>query len=137
HGKGYGQQQPESDLPHRSFLPAFFLAAGTVPYIRAKRQAQGWKPRDVEPKLAQTQGCGRHGMATIIEGRESGFKTNPDYKITFEPSPRRVRVQLNVEIIANSTKTQHSVEETHLPVYYSVPPLLHVPLLSLTVYQRI
>ena len=25
-------------------------------------------------------------MATVIDGRESGFKSNPDYKITFEPS---------------------------------------------------
>jgi len=57
-------------------------------------------------------------MATIIEGRESGFKTNPDYKITFEPSPRRVRVQLNGEWIADSTKAHLLFETRHLPVYY-------------------
>ena len=57
-------------------------------------------------------------MAKLIEGRESGFKTNPDYKITFEPSPRRVRVQLNGEWIADSTKAHLLFETRHLPVYY-------------------
>ena len=28
-------------------------------------------------------------MAVSTQMRESGFKTNPDYKILFEPSPRR------------------------------------------------
>ena len=58
-------------------------------------------------------------MATIIEGRESGFTTNPDYKITFEPSPRRVRVQLNGEWIADSTKAHLLFETRHLPVITS------------------
>ena len=57
-------------------------------------------------------------MATIIEGRESGFKTNPDYKITFEPSPRRVRVQFNGEWIADTTQAHLLFETRHLPVYY-------------------
>src|SRR5438105_14806476 len=83
--------------------PRCSSCCGNSPVDRGAASSPGWKPRDVEPKLAQTQGCGRHGMATIIEGRESGFKTNPDYKITFEPSPRRVRVQLNGEWIADST----------------------------------
>src|SRR5438309_1407568 len=34
-------------------------------------------------------------MAMPTQTRESGFKTNPDYKILFESSPRRVRVKLN------------------------------------------
>ena len=34
-------------------------------------------------------------MAKLIDGRECGFKDNPDYKILFEPSPRRVRVAFN------------------------------------------
>jgi uncharacterized protein (DUF427 family) len=57
-------------------------------------------------------------MATVIDGRESGFKTNPDYKITFEPSPRRVRVQFNGETIADSTGARLLFETLHLPVYY-------------------
>jgi hypothetical protein len=40
---------------------------------------------------------------TLSQKRESGFKTNPDYKITFEPSPRRVRVKFNGQTVADST----------------------------------
>ena len=50
--------------------------------------------------------------------RESGFKTNPDYKITFERSPRRVRVEFNGETIADSTAAHLLFETRHLPVYY-------------------
>ena len=57
-------------------------------------------------------------MATVIDGRESGFKTNPDYKIAFEASPRRVRVQFNGETIADSTDARLLFETRHLPVYY-------------------
>jgi uncharacterized protein (DUF427 family) len=57
-------------------------------------------------------------MATVIDGRESGFKTNPDYKITFEPSPRRVRVQFSGETIADSIGARLLFETRHLPVYY-------------------
>lgn len=47
-----------------------------------------------------------------------GFKTNPDYRITFEPSPRRVRVVFNGEIIADSTTAHLLFETRHLPIYY-------------------
>ena len=57
-------------------------------------------------------------MATVIDGRESGFKTNPDYKVLLEPSPRRVRVKFGGEWIADSTKAQLLFETRHLPVYY-------------------
>ena len=57
-------------------------------------------------------------MAMPAQTRESGFKTNPDYKILFEPSPRRVRVKFNGEIIADSTNTHLLFETRHLPVYY-------------------
>jgi uncharacterized protein (DUF427 family) len=57
-------------------------------------------------------------MATVIEGRESGFKTNPDYKVQLEPSPRRVRVHFNGETIADSTNAHLLFETRHLPVYY-------------------
>jgi uncharacterized protein (DUF427 family) len=54
----------------------------------------------------------------MTEGRESGFKTNPDYKIAFERSPRRVRVKFNGEFVADSTKPHLLFETRHLPVYY-------------------
>ncbi len=57
-------------------------------------------------------------MAMPAQTRESGFKTNPDYKILFEPSPRRVRVKFNGEIIADSTNAHLLFETRHLPVYY-------------------
>jgi len=57
-------------------------------------------------------------MATATETRESGFKTNPDYKITFEPSPRRVRVRFNGAVVADSTDAHLLFETRHLPVYY-------------------
>jgi uncharacterized protein (DUF427 family) len=57
-------------------------------------------------------------MATMTETRESGFKTNPDYKITFELSPRRVRVKFGDETIADSTSAHLLFETRHLPVYY-------------------
>lgn len=57
-------------------------------------------------------------MATLVQGRESGFKTNPDYKILFEPSPRRVRVRFNGATIADSTAAHLLFETRHLPVYY-------------------
>jgi len=47
-----------------------------------------------------------------------GFATNPDYRITFEPSPRRVRVKFGGETIADSTAARLLFETRHLPVYY-------------------
>src|SRR4029077_11954215 len=57
-------------------------------------------------------------MASVIDGRESGLKTNPDYKVTLEASPRRVRVKFNGEWIADSTNAHLLFETRHLPVYY-------------------
>ena len=39
-------------------------------------------------------------MAAAPQMRESRFKANPDYRITFEPSPRRVRVKFGGECLA-------------------------------------
>jgi uncharacterized protein (DUF427 family) len=47
-----------------------------------------------------------------------GFAENPDYKITFERSPRRVRVKFGGETIADSTAAHLLFETRHLPVYY-------------------
>jgi uncharacterized protein (DUF427 family) len=57
-------------------------------------------------------------MAKLIEGRESGFKSNPDYRVLLEPSPRRVRVQFGGETIADSKSAHLLFETRHLPVYY-------------------
>jgi uncharacterized protein (DUF427 family) len=68
-------------------------------------------------------------MAKVIEDRESGFKTNPEYKILFEPSPRRVRVAFNGETIADSTNAHLLFETRHLPVYYFPRPDVRMDLL--------
>lgn len=47
-----------------------------------------------------------------------GFQTNPDYRITFEPSPRRVRVRFGGDTIADSDASHLLFETRHLPVYY-------------------
>lgn len=46
------------------------------------------------------------------------FAANPDYRITFEPSPRRVRVKFAGETIADSTAAHLLFETRHLPIYY-------------------
>ena len=50
--------------------------------------------------------------------RESGYAKNPDHKLSFEPSPRRVRVVFASETIADSTDMRLLHEPRHLPVYY-------------------
>ena len=57
-------------------------------------------------------------MTIETQAQVSGFKANPDYKIMFEPSPRRVRVKFGGETIADSTNAHLLFETRHLPVYY-------------------
>jgi uncharacterized protein (DUF427 family) len=71
-------------------------------------------------------------MAKLIAGRESGFKSNPDYKILFEPSPRRVRVAFNGATIADSTDAHLMLETRHLPIYYFPRPDVRTDLLTPT-----
>lgn len=54
----------------------------------------------------------------MAEAPAPGFATNPDYRIAFEPSPRRVRVAFGGETIADSTRAHLLFETRHLPVYY-------------------
>jgi uncharacterized protein (DUF427 family) len=54
----------------------------------------------------------------MTQGPAPGFQSNPDYKILFEPSPRRVRVEFGGEVIADSTVVHLLFETRHLPVYY-------------------
>ena len=74
-------------------------------------------------------------MAKLIDGRESGFKNNPDYKILFEPSPRRVRVTFNGATIADSTNAHLLFETRHLPVYYFPRADVRMELLTPTAHQ--
>ena len=48
----------------------------------------------------------------------STSKSNPDYKVMLEPSPRRVRVKFAGEWVADSTAAHLLFETRHLPVYY-------------------
>ena len=50
--------------------------------------------------------------------RKSGYDANPDFKIVFEPSPRRVRVMAGGETVADSTEMRLLHEPGHLPIYY-------------------
>ncbi len=63
--------------------------------------------------------------------QDSG-KNNPDYKIAFEPSPRRVRVAFNGATIADSTGAHLLFETRHLPVYYFPRGDVRMDLLSPT-----
>ena len=58
-------------------------------------------------------------------------KTNPDYKVLLEPSPRRVRVAFNGETIADSTNAHLLFETRHLPVYYFPRADVRMDLLAL------
>jgi uncharacterized protein (DUF427 family) len=71
-------------------------------------------------------------MSALAETRESGFKTNPDYRILFEHSPRRVRVGFAGETIADSTDAHLLFETRHLPVYYFPRADVRMDLLTAT-----
>jgi uncharacterized protein (DUF427 family) len=59
-------------------------------------------------------------------------KRDPNYKITFEVSPRRVRVAFNGTTIADSTNAHLLFETRHLPVYYFPRGGVRMDLLSPT-----
>ena len=58
------------------------------------------------------------GKIQAWSGKQSGFANNPNKKIEFVLSPRRVRVKLHGETIADSTRTMMMRETGHVPVYY-------------------
>jgi len=51
-------------------------------------------------------------------GASPGFAKRPDYRITFEPSPVRVRAFVGGTAIADSTRAHLLRETGHMPVYY-------------------
>lgn len=59
-------------------------------------------------------------MSDVAEtGHKSpGFASHPGYRVDFEPSPRRVRVEFNGEIIADTTSAMLMLETRHMPIYY-------------------
>ena len=67
--------------------------------------------------------------------RQSGYKTNPDYRVILEPSPRRVRVKFNGETIADSSNAQLLFETRHLPVYYFPRADVRMDLMAPTDHQ--
>jgi uncharacterized protein (DUF427 family) len=55
---------------------------------------------------------------TASAGKSPGFAKNPDYAVDLIPSPRRVRVMVDGETIADSMRMTLMRETRHLPVYY-------------------
>jgi uncharacterized protein (DUF427 family) len=53
-----------------------------------------------------------------MAGKSPGFAAHPDYRVTLEPTPRRLRVVFAGEIIADTVRGQLMHETRHLPVYY-------------------
>ncbi len=51
-------------------------------------------------------------------GKSPGYAKHPDYKVDLIPSPRRLRVVVDGETIADSTAMMLMRETRHLPVYY-------------------
>ena len=66
------------------------------------------------------------------ERPQSGYAKNPDYKLRFEPSPRRVRCSFNGESIADSTSMRLLYEPRLLPVYYFPRADVNLDLLTRT-----
>ena len=73
-------------------------------------------------------------MATIAK-RAPGFESNPEYRILFEASPRRVRVAFAGEVVADSTDAHLLFETRHLPVYYFPKKDVRFDLLSATEHR--
>ena len=70
--------------------------------------------------------------STATGKRQSGFAKRPDYRVDFVPSPKRVRVFLGGEAIADSTGAMLMRETGHIPVYYFPRDDVRMDLLSAT-----
>lgn len=51
-------------------------------------------------------------------GPAPGFVDSPDHRVEVVPSPKRVRVKVGGETIADSTNALLMLETNHRPVYY-------------------
>jgi len=56
--------------------------------------------------------------ASAMPPKAPGFVKNPGRLLEVEPSPRRVRVRFNGEVVADSTRVLLMREANHTPVYY-------------------
>lgn len=65
-------------------------------------------------------------------GKRSKFKDNPNKKIEFIRSPRRVRVRFGGETIADTTRAMLMRETGHVPVYYFPQDDLRMDLFAAT-----
>jgi uncharacterized protein (DUF427 family) len=65
-------------------------------------------------------------------GKSPGFASQPDYEITFEPSPKRVRVAVGDAVIADTVRARLLRESGHMPVYYFSREDVRMDLLSRT-----
>ena len=54
----------------------------------------------------------------MAPNKSPGFEKHPGYLVHIEKSPRRVRVELGGETIADSANTVLLRESDHVPVYY-------------------
>jgi uncharacterized protein (DUF427 family) len=70
--------------------------------------------------------------STPSAGKSPGFARQPDYQITLEPSPKRVRVAVGDTVIADTTRARLMRESGHMPVYYFPPQDVRMDLLSRT-----
>ena len=50
--------------------------------------------------------------------RQSAWAEHPDYRVDFEPTKKRLRVQFNGRTVADSTRARIMLETRHAPVYY-------------------
>ena len=108
---------PEDDRGRICADPLFrlgTLGAGAV--FGAWRLHRPANPRE-RPAPREHRGADGGVLPAGMTGAP-GFAENPDYRIAFEPSPRRVRVKFNGETIADSTDAHLLFETRHLPVYY-------------------
>jgi uncharacterized protein (DUF427 family) len=65
-------------------------------------------------------------------GKSPGFADRPDFEITFEPSPTRVRVAVGDAVIADTVRVRLLRESGHMPVYYFPREDVRLDLLSRT-----
>jgi uncharacterized protein (DUF427 family) len=53
-----------------------------------------------------------------MSNKAPGFEKNPAHRVDIAPSAVHVKVEINGEVVADSTRTQRLDESNHGPVYY-------------------
>lgn len=70
-----------------------------------------------------------------MAGRSPGFAASPEYRVTLEPTPRRLRVVFAGEVIADTARGMLMHETRHLPVYYFPVADLRADLMTKTAHS--